>query len=443
MAGRTVTARQDLKADPRWLLIQRIVESSSFARASRLSDFLLFISEKTLQGHDEELNEQEIGIRVFGRSANYPRSDDNIVRANASRVRQKLDEYFATTGRMERLRVSLPKGGYVPEFETVEPAPHGAIALDVPLVTPESSSKEKESASGKPKPRIKRFGAAAAILLLFTCLNVWILRKNYRFYQETRQKQNLLTNAQEDKLWALLFKPDEKTIIVPGDAGLNMYTNSAARIVGLQEYISGSYLNTPQAAPPPGFHGGGFPARRYVSMNDLEFANQLARLPAYRSSQVTIRFARELRFDELKRNNAILLGSPNYNPWVQLFDRNLDFRMEYNGKENVITIKNRAPKQGEPSEYLWFQSDPAQVGYALIALTDNLQNDGKVLLVQGTTGYGISTASDTLLNSELMDPVISAASQRNGTLANFEILLKTTFYKGGVAKAQVVAEHVH
>jgi hypothetical protein len=440
MDERTASVRQDLQTDPRWQLIQRIVESPSFARASRLSDFLLFISEKALQGRGEELNEQEIGIKVFGRSADYPRSDDNIVRANATRVRQKLDEYFANTGQSERMRVSLPKGGYVPQFERVGPAPQAAVVSDLPITTITESV--MEAPPDAPAPRRRMFALTVGILLLFTCVNAWILWKDYQLRPDGERSEVVHTDPRLDKLWGLLFSGGKNTLIVPGDAGLNMYTNLDKRLVDIEEYTSGSYLNTSAAAPPPGFRGGGFAARTYTSLTDLELVSQLVRLPAARG-RVTIRFARYLRFDELKNGNAILMGSPNYNPWVTLFDRNLDFRLGYDGIANSMTIENKAPKSGESSKYLWSQADPNRIGYALIALTDNLQNSGKVLLLEGTTSDGVSTASDSLFNSGLMAPVISAATDQNGKLSNFEVLLKTTFYNGGALKAQVVAEHIH
>src|ERR1035437_7140099 len=108
--------QDDLETDPRWHLVQRVVASSAFSRSSRLSEFLLFVSKRTLQGETANLNEQEIGAAVFGRSLGYLQAEDNIVRANASRLRQRLAEHFATEGKAEQLRISLPKGGYVPEF---------------------------------------------------------------------------------------------------------------------------------------------------------------------------------------------------------------------------------------------------------------------------------------------------------------------------------------
>ncbi len=109
----------EVQDDPRWLLVHRAVKSDTFARTPRLAEFLTFVSERTLTGRVNSTNEQEIAVKAFGRESGYLQSDDNIVRVNASRLRQRLDEYFSSEGTGETLRISLPKGRYIPEFVTV------------------------------------------------------------------------------------------------------------------------------------------------------------------------------------------------------------------------------------------------------------------------------------------------------------------------------------
>ncbi len=55
---------------------------------------------------------------VFGRSEGYDSNEDNIVRSYARNLRKRIDEYFATEGRDEDLRLEIPRGGYIPIFST-------------------------------------------------------------------------------------------------------------------------------------------------------------------------------------------------------------------------------------------------------------------------------------------------------------------------------------
>ena len=87
MASHNVTAVRPpdtfSPADERWALIQRVVAGQALARAPQLRGFLLFVSERVLTGHLNEINEYEIGRMVLGRRADFNPHEDNIVRVRA------------------------------------------------------------------------------------------------------------------------------------------------------------------------------------------------------------------------------------------------------------------------------------------------------------------------------------------------------------------------
>ena len=97
-------------------LVERIAASEQFRRSARLRDFLLYVGRQSLIDGCPEIHEQEIGTNVFGRSPSYIRSQDNIVRVNATELRKRIDLYFSTEGAHERLILEIPRGGYKPVF---------------------------------------------------------------------------------------------------------------------------------------------------------------------------------------------------------------------------------------------------------------------------------------------------------------------------------------
>ena len=107
--------------DPRWHLVQRIVVSRSMGRSPLLSEFLLYICDRHLRNQSAELTEQRIGVHVFGRSEGYNSNDDNIVRNYARTLRKRVEDYFATEGKHEDLRLEIPRGAYVPVFYSRPP----------------------------------------------------------------------------------------------------------------------------------------------------------------------------------------------------------------------------------------------------------------------------------------------------------------------------------
>ena len=108
-----------LATEPRWQLAQRIVASRSFAKSALLSRFLLYVCEREITGKTAEISEHQIGVHVFGRRPGYHPGEDNIVRNYARQLRHRLDQYFLEEGREEELRLSIPRGKYVPVFPPI------------------------------------------------------------------------------------------------------------------------------------------------------------------------------------------------------------------------------------------------------------------------------------------------------------------------------------
>lgn len=104
--------------------LDRILASAAFANAGRLSRFLRFIVEGTLDGRSDRLKEYAVGVEVFDRAEDYDPRIDSIVRVEARRLRAKLMEYYATIGEADPLLIGLRKGTYVPHFE-----PRGATPV--------------------------------------------------------------------------------------------------------------------------------------------------------------------------------------------------------------------------------------------------------------------------------------------------------------------------
>jgi TolB-like protein/Tfp pilus assembly protein PilF len=102
--------------------LTRILESQPFVRAERLRRFLAYVVEETAEGRTEGLKEYRIALDVFDRPDSYDPQVDSIVRVQATNLRRRLRQYYEKEGRADPIRIELPRGSYVPEFATVEPA---------------------------------------------------------------------------------------------------------------------------------------------------------------------------------------------------------------------------------------------------------------------------------------------------------------------------------
>jgi len=95
--------------------LARILESPGFVNSARMCQFLRFVVEISLSGKSS-FKETVIGVEVFSRTPGYDPGLDPIVRVEARRLRDKLQQYYARPGAHDQVIIALPKGGYTPEF---------------------------------------------------------------------------------------------------------------------------------------------------------------------------------------------------------------------------------------------------------------------------------------------------------------------------------------
>jgi len=192
-----------LDEDPRWQLVQRIVASPGFMNSSRLSTFLLHVSKQTLIGEGETLNERTIGEAVFERSPGYDPRDDNIVRSHASRLRLRLLDYFREEGALETLRVSIPRGSYVPVFEPANSDPSVPVdGLPDAATAPPQVPLDASKTSSKPRSTV------AVMLICLVVLSVAIAATALYL----RHRSSLLETPSH-KLWSQVFRSDQQTLL--------------------------------------------------------------------------------------------------------------------------------------------------------------------------------------------------------------------------------------
>lgn len=102
--------------------LDRIAESQWLRESAALKQLLRYVVERTLAGEQQRLKEYTLGVEVFHRPPDYDPRADAIVRVQASLLRKKLASFYEHEGADSKLRIELPRGGYVPRFVTREAA---------------------------------------------------------------------------------------------------------------------------------------------------------------------------------------------------------------------------------------------------------------------------------------------------------------------------------
>lgn len=414
-------------------LLDRVISSRHFVKSALLSRFLRYICERSLAGEGNALTEHHIGVHVFGRPERYDCSTDNIVRNYARQLRGRLDDYYRWEGRDEPLRLEVPRGGYKPIFvRMVADPPPTAIQGPVAIVTPESSV--TPGSIGEPL-RGKRWlqGVVFVLSMIAVALLAVVL-----VLLRSRPHPLSATPSPMHSFWASVFRPDRDTVIVTADSGFGTLQDVLGRRLSLADYTS-LQLGKLSLEPSDKYVANDLASQRYTSMTDLETAVAFSHLPEVVPSRLRIRFARDLRMEDLKDGNVVLLGSAFTNPWAELFEKNLAFELVGDVGAHSWKILNRHPAPGEASSYQGERDDPPHKTYARIAWVPNVDHTGHILMLQGLDMAGTQAAAQTLLHSTALMDVWRQANACNTPDASFEVLLGTTSISSNAGTIHVLA----
>ena len=94
----------------------RVLNHAHFVAAPRLSSFLRFIVETTLEGNARLIKAYTIATMALERPESFDPAADAIVRVEANRLRNALARYYAFDGADDAIIIELPRGSYVPKF---------------------------------------------------------------------------------------------------------------------------------------------------------------------------------------------------------------------------------------------------------------------------------------------------------------------------------------
>ncbi len=112
--------------------LKQILNSRYFNSAQQIQKFLSYIVRKTLAGQQKNLKQYTIAVEALKLPIDFDADNNPLIRIIAGRARQKLKKYYEREGVNDSLIISVPKGGYIPDFtkkggkEISQAVEHGA-----------------------------------------------------------------------------------------------------------------------------------------------------------------------------------------------------------------------------------------------------------------------------------------------------------------------------
>ena len=181
--------------------LERLLASETFGRSERARRLLRYLVEREQAGEGDRLKGVSIAMDVFGKDGDFDASTDAVVRVQAGRLRELLEQYFANEGIAEPVRIAIPRGGYVPSYElNAIRLPGDARSASGTIAPPDASADAApaaakyldDPASGEPVALLAPAAPAqsltrqlrffwAAMVLVIVMLGVLIVRQSNAF----------------------------------------------------------------------------------------------------------------------------------------------------------------------------------------------------------------------------------------------------------------------
>ncbi|MGA7156176.1 MAG: hypothetical protein WBY53_04990 [Acidobacteriaceae bacterium] len=387
--------------------MERMLANPFFSHSRRFPSFLRYVVNATFNGHAEDLKERTLGVEIFGKSSDYDTAADPIVRVTAAEIRKRIAQYYQDPDHEQELRISLPSGSYVPQFQ-LRPA---VITIQE---THEEASIGAAAATSKPHSRAR--GASYRLRwVLALILIILALGGIYSFHAWRRAQRSAFA-----EFWDPFLSSGDPVLFCVADQ--THYTDltlrdadDPARQVTLQDNLTA------------------------VVIDDLDTITKIAGVLQAAGKRYTLRGEGSTSLMDLRNGPSVIIGAFD-NAWALRMLRPLRYHFANNPDMSVFSIIDST----KPGQTRWSVNRKQQIAtnnyrdYAIVArFTDG--TTGKPTLIAAGIGRGGTIAAGEFLTSR--DLLQAVRNQRpSPNTKNIEVVLSTQIIGGepGTPKIEAV-----
>jgi hypothetical protein len=402
------------------LELERVLNSRAFQTSKRSKQFLSYVIKHALQGHADSLKERTIGVELFQRAPAYLTGDDPVVRVKAGEVRRRLRQYYAEEAESPEVRIDIPVGSYIPEFQWGPDGTHGAArkAEAVPAL--------------RVSPLLVAVLGVAALgaLLAFTFL----------LTRGDTAKPAVMPSAL-DQFWAPVLGTSQPVLIclaspVVYRPSLDLYRQAAPRERSKYQTEVERFNNVLDLNPDQTLRWKQMVpfTQFYVAKGDAYSAVQLSALFARVKKPSQFRVGDNYSFEDLRNSPAVLIGAFN-NHWTLQMTANLPFI--FTEKNGDGQLQERAP-HGEVWSPVFDRDKRRVVDYGEVSRVLDSSTGQVLITVAGVGPWGTQAAADFVSKDDFLAQGLRSAPA-GWQDKNLEIVLKTNVTDSVPGPPQVVA----
>jgi hypothetical protein len=400
--------------------LDNILASPPFRNSSRSKQFLSYVVQHRLDGHDELLKERSIGADLFHRPADYATGDDPVVRVQAGEVRRRLEQYYHEFSKACEVRIDLPVGTYVPEFHLMPvELPVEAPTQPIPVIAPSR------------KWKVVAWTALVLNLLLIALLIAPAVRGKITRPSALQQ------------FWAPVFSTAQPVLVcLPKPV---LYRPSSSLYDKYAKTHPGTFqtqverFNQPLPLDPDQKILWGdmltFPDFGLVS-GDVYAAFRISQALGRIGKPSQIRIGNESSFDELRGSPAVLIGAFS-NRWTM--EMTSDLRFVFEERDGILWIHDRTSPDKK-----WFcrlgLHREVVVDFGVVTRLLDSKTGNSVVSVAGITAPGTDAAAQFVSSPEYLSELARTAPP-GWEKKNMQVVVQTSVIDAGASPPHVVAAY--
>jgi hypothetical protein len=378
----------------------RLLANPFFSHSKRFPTFLRFVVEQTLAGDSENIKERTLGIEIFGRDAEYDTASDPIVRVTAAEIRKRVAQYYQDSAHEHELRISLPSGSYVPQFNW----PRGA---NDPVLTEIKLAAVEDITPTLANP-ISRDGKAprhSPFVLVGACVFAAVLSVGSVLLWQSvhRSAQNFF--------WSPVLATSDPVLLCIADQ--LQYSSISLRDAAqpTQQVVSSDKLTA-------------------IVVDDVYATVKVAGVLQTSGKQYSLKGEGATNLADLRNGPTVFIGAFD-NAWTLRLTNTLRYHFANNPEMTMLSIVDSQA----PSQTNWVLDRSVQMAtnnyrdYAIVArFTDS--NTGKLAVVVAGIGRGGTIAAGEFLTDAADLAQLQRAALAAGDKKNMEIVLSTQIIDG-------------
>jgi hypothetical protein len=390
--------------------LEQLLAHPHFSHSKRFPTFLRFVTERTLAGEEENINERWLGIEIFGRDPEYDTAADPIVRVTAAEIRKRVALYYQDSAHAGELRIALPSGSYIPRFRW----PKGGDPLLEEL--DRAAGKVIEIPEANPVAPLVPRGRPSALLLVLACVLTALLSTgSLLFWQKMHQPP-------PDSFWQPVLTAKDPVLLC------------------LADQLQYSAISLRDAAEPE---------RQIVMkdnltavvMDDVYAVVKVAGILQSSGRKYTVRAEGATTLPDLRNGPTVFIGAFD-NAWTLRLTNPLRFHFANNADMSQHAIVDSLT----PAQTHWAVDRSVQLAtnnyrdYALVARFTDV-NTGNLSVIVAGIGRGGTIAAGEFLTEPADLAQIERQAQEAGDKKNMEIVLSTQIIDGQPGSPKIEAAY--